>query len=512
MNNEEQQINLKGRINGANLETEIPKPNFQADLKGLQKPELGKSKKKIILGAIIGLMVVIAGAVVVLATGLWNPVWNPFQLSPDKVLAEAFENMSGLNAVHSKIIYNIDLEAEESFSGRITMESDTNLFDVSNPKSQAVIDLSVSAKGIEFFFNGEILSMDEVFYFKLGTMPIPITLGLTQFGLDASDWTSKWFKFDSKELGMSFIKKFSDQEKIEMEQEIVQLLLDYPIAKVAEKLADEKIQEQNTYHYLLTLDKENLKQFVVNLTEIMNKYYGFDDLVNMSEEDMQEISEGIDEFFEATGGIDFEIWIGKKDKLIYRVTGQKSFDLSEIDVEEMEEGEGILSLDFDMSFSKFNEPVEIIAPEDSQSIIEMLMPLIQMFMGDEIGDISGGGDIFGLGQAPIRAKDARIKSDVNQLRTHAELIWVDSQDGYKELCYYGKANINHPDFGSQLKSLSDDIIEQGSNLVCYSNKDDYCISVQLLSNQEFFCVDSTGIAKEISGINNPCTYTAKCNF
>jgi len=387
MNNEEQQINLKGRINGANLEAEVPKSNFEADLRGFEKPESSKSKKKIILGAIVGLMVVIVSAVMVLAAGIWNPVWNPFQPSSEEVLAEAFENMSGLNAVHSKIIYNIDLEAEESFSGRITMESDTNLFDVSNPKSQVVIDLSVSAQGIEFFFNGEACSMDEVFYFKIGSMPIPVSLGLSQLGIDANDWTNKWFKFDSKELGMSFIKTLSDQEKIEMEQEIVHLLSDYPIAKVVEKLADEKIEGQNAYHYLMALDKENVKQFLVGLLEIVNKYYEIDNLMNMPEEDKQEILDGIDELFEKTGGIDFEIWIGKKDKLIYKVTGQKSFDLSEIEVEEMEAGEGILSLDFDMSFSKFNQPVEITAPEDSQSIIEMLMPLIQMFMGSSQGGI-----------------------------------------------------------------------------------------------------------------------------
>ena len=45
------------------------------------------------------------------------------------------------------------------------------------------------------------------------------------------------------------------------------------------------------------------------------------------------------------------------------------------------EGEGTLSLNFDMSFSKFNESMEIITPENSQNIIEILMPFIQMFMG-----------------------------------------------------------------------------------------------------------------------------------
>jgi len=224
--------------------------------------------------------------------------------------------------------------------------------------------------------------VDSITYFKINTVPIVLTAGLTTVGIDLNDWINKWFRFNSKELGMSIIKTLSDEEKVNMEQEVMQLLSDYPIAKVANKLSDEKIQGENTYHYLLSLDKENLKQFSVGLLEIINNYYKIDDLMNMPEADKQEVSDGIDEFFEATGGIDFEIWIGKKDKLIYKVAGQKSFDLS--DIKEMEAGEGIMSLDFDMSFSKFNEPVEILAPEDYQSIIEMLMPFIQMFMGGEM--------------------------------------------------------------------------------------------------------------------------------
>ncbi|MEA3432592.1 MAG: hypothetical protein U9R01_08000 [candidate division WOR-3 bacterium] len=381
MNNKEQQANLRGRINGSNLETEVTKPNFEADLRGFQKPQLGKSKKKIILGIISALIIILVGAVVVLATGLWNPDWNPFQPSSDQVLAEAFENMSGLKAVHSKIVYNMDVQAEESFSAGVIMESDTNTSDTNNPKFQSIAEVNVSAKGIKMFFNGEMRSIDDAFYFKIGTVPIALSATLSLAGIDISDWTNKWFKFDSKELGMSLIKTLSSEEKIEMEQDTIRLLSEYPIAVVVKKLTDEKINGQNTYHYLLALDKENVKQFLVGSLEIVNKYYEIDDLMDIPEEEMQEISDKIDEFFEKTGGIDFEIWIGKKDKLIYKVAGQKSFDLSALESGE----EGTLSLGFDMFFSKFNEPAKILAPKDSQSIIEMLTPIMQIFMGGNAG-------------------------------------------------------------------------------------------------------------------------------
>jgi hypothetical protein len=375
--NNKQQSNLRGTISGSVPESEQPKSDSEADLQGFQKPQESKTKKKVLIGVISGLAVILLGAVVVLASGIWNPIWNPFQPSPDKVLAEAFQNMSNLKAVHSNIVYDMDVQSEESFSAKIVIESDSDAFDIENPKSQAVIDVSFPIEGMEMFFGGEIRSINEALYFNVGTIPIPISLELSKIGIDVNDWINKWFRFDSKELGMSLLKTLSDEEKLNMEQEIQQLFLEYPIAKVEERLANEKIEGQDSYHYLLAIDKENLKQFLIGLMEIVNKYYKIDDLPGMPKADQQEISDGIDELFEKTGGIDFEIWIGKKDKLIYKVAGQKDFDLSAIEQGE----EGTLSLDLNMSFSKFNEPVEIMAPKDSQSIIEMLMPFIQMFMG-----------------------------------------------------------------------------------------------------------------------------------
>jgi len=504
MNNKEQQINLKGRIDGSSAEARVEKPDFEADLRGFQKPQLGKSKKKIILGAIIGLGVIIIGAVVVLATGLWNPVWNPFQSksSPDEILTEAFENTIALKTVHSKTVFDVNLEGEENFSMKIESEEDYDATDKLNPKSQSTIDMDIFVEGVNMFFDSEIRSLDEILYVKIGTVPLPISLGLSSEGIDVDDWTNKWFRLDFKELGMSLGKTLSEEGQVKIEEELKELLSEHPLAKVVEELTSEKIEGQDTYHYLLSIDKENLKVFLAGLMEMLGKYSGLVDLKQNNEE----ISNDVDEAFEKIGGIDFEIWIGKKDKLIYKVAGQKSFDLSDLEPEE----ERTLSLNFDMSFSKFNEPVEILAPDDSQSIIEMLMPFIQMFTGGTGG--TGGADIFGLGGAADKAKDSRIKSALNQARVQAELLWMNSEGGsYKELCYYGGLNVNHLDYGFQLKTISDDVMSQGSILTCYSSKDNYCISASLLKGG-FFCVDSAGRAQDSTGNINPCTQLLECNF
>ena len=296
MENENQSSNLKGRITGSISDVEPQQSDSMADLHGFQKLSPNKSKKKILTGIISGFIIILVGAVVVLAAGIWNPAWNPFQPSPDKILAEAFDNMSDLNAVHSKMIFDMDIEAKENFSMRMVIESDSDVFDKENPKSQALIDLNVFTQGVEMLFAGEAQSIDDIAYFKLDTVPFLFSAQLMLLGIDLDDWTGKWFRFDSKELGMSFLKTLSDEEKLEMEEKLKQLLSEYPIAKVGEKLPTEKVQGQNTYHYLLALDKENLKQLFIRLRIISEEYYSLADLGAVTEEEEQEILDRIDEF------------------------------------------------------------------------------------------------------------------------------------------------------------------------------------------------------------------------
>ena len=106
--------------------------------------------------------------------------------------------------------------------------------------------------------------------------------------------------------------------------------------------------------------------------------------------------------------------------------------------------------------------------------------------------------------APAKAKDSKIKGDITQSRTIAEMINADDND-YSAFCdasnTLNDANTNYP----QLKTLEDDIVSQFKSgtqatdvITCYATTDKYCVSAKLLSGK-YFCVDSTGATSPPGG-------------
>jgi len=119
--------------------------------------------------------------------------------------------------------------------------------------------------------------------------------------------------------------------------------------------------------------------------------------------------------------------------------------------------------------------------------------------------------LVSLRGAPARAKDARIKSDVNQARTQAEMIWADKTN-YDTLCSSDTLNELEPDYGTQLGALENDIASQQGKtspvMHCQAAGNDFCISAQLTSDTtKYFCVDSAGRVVE-DAASTVCTATA----
>jgi len=118
--------------------------------------------------------------------------------------------------------------------------------------------------------------------------------------------------------------------------------------------------------------------------------------------------------------------------------------------------------------------------------------------------------LVSLSSARQKARDARIISDLAQIRTIAELI-NSEYSSYTYLCDLNNTlNQNAPLYGSQLADVENDILtHQGGtlNLVCYTysgylgNK--YCVEAKISTG--FYCIDATG---------NPPTEstTSKCNY
>jgi len=106
--------------------------------------------------------------------------------------------------------------------------------------------------------------------------------------------------------------------------------------------------------------------------------------------------------------------------------------------------------------------------------------------------------------ATDKARDARIKGDLSQMRNIAELINLDESDGYTNIC---TSSGSGPGFGSgttnydtQMNVIQNDIDEQqsqsiyGASTTCKADTDTYCVYVSLLGTTDVFCIDSSGIA------------------
>jgi len=117
--------------------------------------------------------------------------------------------------------------------------------------------------------------------------------------------------------------------------------------------------------------------------------------------------------------------------------------------------------------------------------------------------------LVSLRGAPGKAKNARIQSALNQVRTHAEMIWVDNST-YAALCENAgnTLNVAAGDYQVELTALQNDIYSQQAtdDLQCYADEDSYCISAALSTSDAadptYYCVDSFGnVIKEA----DPCT-------
>jgi len=120
--------------------------------------------------------------------------------------------------------------------------------------------------------------------------------------------------------------------------------------------------------------------------------------------------------------------------------------------------------------------------------------------------------LVSLGGARQKARDARIMSDLAQVRTIAELI--NSEYGsYTYLCDLNNTlNQNAPIYGLQLAEIENDILtQQGGtmSLACYSYSnylgDKYCVEVKISTG--FYCIDSTGNSPK-ANITPKCSYTS----
>lgn len=114
--------------------------------------------------------------------------------------------------------------------------------------------------------------------------------------------------------------------------------------------------------------------------------------------------------------------------------------------------------------------------------------------------------LVALGNAREKANDARIKADMGQLRTMAEIIYDSAGASYNNgiisvaLCFgpgSSEVTCGDPDIYASVTTLLADIADAGiSSLEVNDTADAFCV-ITYLNNNNALCIDNTGTTTEL---------------
>lgn len=434
---------------------------------------------KIVVGLII---LAVLGTGVSLATRAWDPVWNPFRPNPEKVMEEMYSNMKKVKTFHTeaKISFEGEGKSQEIKDIRgggayFDFSGDIDKTDVQNLKSSGVSEVKIESDGTQFSLGLEFKAVGNEYYFKLTKIPL-----LSFLPIDLSGIKNQWIRIEAN--SEEFPQEISEQQK-QIIEEIKNIIKGKNFYSVKKELPEEKIDSKDTYHFLLALNNEELKNAIFEIEDRMEKlgystssgetiakeariksdmlqlrtvaeiiydwksgysnfncnnskvkpicesiseeagakpvifafqndycafvtlpvqgyYYCVDSSsspkvvtnpnrtgycdgrtficpsgTEVPEEMREKIAKEeflkvVEKFFGNLGEVTAEIWIGKKDKLLYKLKYEKDFNLANI----QEGAEGNLNTTAEIFLSGFDKSIEIEAPKDSKKLEEILGP------------------------------------------------------------------------------------------------------------------------------------------
>lgn len=311
-----------------------------------------------------GLMIKIGAAIVVgavvlvgvaLAARIWDPFWSPFRPEPEEVIEQMINNMKDIRQISFKTKIEVkslnNQEKEKSLLIEINNDSDTS--DKDNMKLEGKFSLISASEETQMLIAGDYKKAEKKSFLKLTTVPVlPTPFAF----IDLSILKNQWIKLsenpqESKESTKDKILNFLEKNKV------------YSIKK---ELSDEEINNKKTYHFLLGLSRENVDQLIKSISipddPSLNLLGDPEDITN-------DLAKNIND-------LEVEIWIGKEDKLIYKIGIYK-----EIENQLKDRPEIRLGVSLEINFSNFNEPLNIKAPENSKTMQDIFSPFLSGFNG-----------------------------------------------------------------------------------------------------------------------------------
>lgn len=446
-----------------NLKNQYSQPSSQpTNLTGFQPlPKEVKSRKpgnpffKVVI--LIIALVFIAGGVV-LATGIYDPYWNPFRPNPAKVLANAMLKSQQAKSMHSKI----DASFKVSASGQngdisIILDGDSDLSNTADPKINMNFDLAANPGAN--VLSGALRIVNKKAYFNLKEFNLPaISFFATQNGLDFSKAKNIWIEASEAET-LSGVAPSSTPESLALQEKVRKIFAENPdIYNIKKQLADETIDGQKNYHYLISINNQKLSEVVGKIISASMDANNANSPIAVGA-----VKGALIEMLNNIGEINIDVFIGKKDNYIYRTKLDKRINLSAISPMI----DGILDVKLEVNNTKFGQPVNIVAPAPSKKMEDVFPEM----------------------------KNSKIKSGMINIQSDISEVWVADKSYKNATCQ-----------NNLLKFDCEDVLKN-SGVPVKINKSNtkFCAYVPLIgSTPSYYCIDGGG--QRIITLTNPGKY------
>ncbi|MFA6097377.1 MAG: thrombospondin type 3 repeat-containing protein [Candidatus Paceibacterota bacterium] len=307
---------------------------------------------------------------------------------PQDIIQSSINAMRGLKTYTSNgnvnLVYDTVTEQTGSYKYdlNVGLSGKTDASDIENAKSEANMKIKLEMTGeaggedYSLELEGRSFGAKEAYY-RINALDLGI-MGMI-LGPQVNTYKGKWYLLDMEELKK--MPGYNEEEGLAYENYNIGKLMDivnkYEIFKFKEDLGDQKINDADVYHYKTGLDGMAVMYMYMDMLKEMASNYKGANLEEMqsSLEKMKKDVEGnykdlINEGFQ---NIESEIWIGKTDRLIYRITMKGNFN--------------------EQYIKKFTDAT--------------------------------------FGSARAKAEDAKTKSEVAQVRTGLEIYFDDNNSSYE---------------------------------------------------------------------------------
>ena len=324
---------------------------------------------KIIVGVVAA---AIAGTGILLTARIWDPLWNPFRPEPEEVIEEMTTKMGEIKTGYIETVLKAVGEETPFFRGySISLKGYFDTEDSEQSKLDLDGEIEVSLEGMKISGKGKFRSIGDASYVKFTEFPFSLMMII-----DPGEIKDKWIELEKKPFSDADSSKESKEKSEEMLSKIRKLIKEKGLYLVKEELPDEKIGEEEVYHYVVSLNREGIKKAIPEYLEILKDYNYSPEAFLGPEVQREEILQDVDEFFDKVGEINIDFWIGKKDNYLYKVWVDKKIDLSKLANGE----KSSINFSFSAVFSDFNKPVDITAPEDAVKLEDLIpVPSIPVY-------------------------------------------------------------------------------------------------------------------------------------